>query len=94
MSTATWKAIEQLVQARDPHCRGAVILGLNEPLSVLVEQFAQAREVGMVKGFMVGRSVFASASQLWLKGELSDEDMMAQVVANFRVLYQAWRGVD
>jgi 5-dehydro-2-deoxygluconokinase len=94
VSTATWKAIEQLVQARDPHCRGAVILGLNEPLSVLVEQFAQAREVGMVKGFMVGRSVFASASQLWLKGELSDEDMMAQVVANFRVLYQAWRGVD
>lgn len=90
VSTATWKAIEVLVKARDPHCRGAVILGLNEPLAVLTEYFQYAHEVDLVKGFMVGRSVFYAPSLAWLKGELDDEAVIEQMVANFNVLYQAW----
>ena len=54
MQPAGWQALAALVQARDPGCRGAVILGLNQPLADLARGFAAATHP-IVKGFMVGR---------------------------------------
>jgi 5-dehydro-2-deoxygluconokinase len=61
MSGAGWEALAALVAERDPWCRGAVILGLNQPLAVLAAGFGQARHP-IVKGFMVGRSLWAEAA--------------------------------
>jgi 5-dehydro-2-deoxygluconokinase len=91
MQTAGWQALEQLVAQRDPHCRGAVILGLNQPLSVLAASFALATSP-VVKGFMVGRSVWADASLQWLGGQIDDARLVDTVADNFALLVRAWRG--
>jgi 5-dehydro-2-deoxygluconokinase len=90
MAAASWSALQALVAERDPQCRGAVILGLNQPVKELVRGFAAARNP-LVKGFMVGRTLWADASLRWLKQEIDDEALVAQVAANFGALVQAWR---
>jgi 5-dehydro-2-deoxygluconokinase len=90
MSAAGWSDLAALLGERDPYCRGAVILGLNQPLDVLAASFAQATNP-VVKGFMVGRSIWASASLSWLRNELDDEGLITEVASNFAVLVQAWR---
>lgn len=90
MQAEGWAALSQLVNERDPHCRGAVILGLNQPLQVLADSFAQATNP-LVKGFMVGRSLWVSASQRWLANQIDDATLIAEVATNFSQLVQAWR---
>jgi 5-dehydro-2-deoxygluconokinase len=90
LSAHRWEALDALVRERDPYCRGAVILGLSQPLDELVAGFAQAR-VPLVKGFMVGRSVWSEASQAWLRGEIDETDFKARVKANFMRLVDGWR---
>ncbi|MNS96629.1 hypothetical protein D3C72_1309400 [compost metagenome] len=91
MSARQWQALDALVQERDPWCRGAVILGLNQPLEQLVASFAQAT-TPLVKGFMIGRTVWADASLAWLRKEIDDAAFRQQVAANFRRLIGGWQG--
>ena len=90
MHAAGWDALQALIDKRDPACRGAVILGLNQPLHLLAESFAVATNP-IVKGFMVGRTLWADASLRWLKHEIDDPGLVQAVAANFAVLVQAWR---
>ncbi len=90
MSAAGWQQLADLVAQRDPYCRGAVILGLNQPIDYLAASFAQATHP-VVKGFMVGRSLWADASLSWLRGELGDAALIEQVANNFARLVHAWR---
>jgi 5-dehydro-2-deoxygluconokinase len=90
MQAEGWTALNALVQARDPHCRGAVILGLNQPLQVVANSFAQATNP-LVKGFMVGRSLWVSASRRWLARQIDDAAFIAEVASNFAILVEAWR---
>ncbi|HEX7689634.1 MAG TPA: 5-dehydro-2-deoxygluconokinase, partial [Burkholderiaceae bacterium] len=62
-----WAALAALVAARDPQCRGAVILGLSQPLAELARGFADGTHP-IVKGFMVGRSLWAEPARAWLRG--------------------------
>ncbi len=87
---AGWTALAELVAARDPQCRGAVILGLNQPLADLARGFAAATHP-IVKGFMVGRSLWVGPAQGWLRGDSSDDAFVASVAANFETLVDAWR---
>lgn len=90
MQPQAWSALAALVADRDPHCRGAVILGLNQPLQVLADSFALATNP-IVKGFMVGRTLWASASLRWLKDEIDDAAFVTEVAHNFACLVDAWR---
>ncbi len=90
MQPAGWQALEALVAERDRHCRGAVILGLNQPLDFLADSFQHATNP-IVKGFMVGRTLWADASLKWFKGELNDAQLVDEVARNFAVLVDAWR---
>jgi 5-dehydro-2-deoxygluconokinase len=90
MQAAGWAELAALLAQRDPYCRGAVILGLNQPLDYLCRSFAQATNP-VVKGFMVGRTLWADASQRWLRGDLADEALIAEVADNFATLVDAWR---
>jgi len=90
MQPAGWQALAALVQARDAACRGAVILGLNQPLAELARGFAAATHP-IVKGFMVGRSLWVSPAGAWLRGEIGDDAFIAAVAANFETLVDAWR---
>jgi 5-dehydro-2-deoxygluconokinase len=90
MQPAGWQALATLVEARDATCRGAVILGLNQPLAELARGFAVATHP-IVKGFMVGRSLWVAPATAWLRGEIADDGFIAAVAANFETLVDAWR---
>ena len=90
MQAQGWTALEALVNERDPLCRGAVILGLNQPLQHLAGSFALASNP-IVKGFMVGRTLWADASLQWLKHEIDDAAFVATVAHNFATLVEAWQ---
>ena len=90
MAAESWQALAELVAERDPQCRGAVILGLNQPLAHLAAGFAQASNP-IVKGFMVGRTLWATASLQWLRGEIDDAAFVDAVAHNFATLVDAWR---
>ena len=90
MESASWENLAALVGERDPHCRGVVILGLNQPLDTLAAGFAQATNP-IVKGFMVGRTIWGEASRAWLKGEIDDAALIEEVVVRFGGLASVWR---
>ncbi len=90
MQAAGWSALQALINERDPYCRGAVILGLNQPMAHLVDGFRHATNP-VVKGFMVGRTLWADASLQWFKGELDDAALIDVVARNFATLVDAWR---
>jgi len=90
MASASWAQLAALVAERDPHCRGAVILGLNQPLEGLVQGFAQATHP-IVKGFMVGRTIWGDPSRDWLRGDIDNATLIARVAERFGRLVEAWR---
>jgi 5-dehydro-2-deoxygluconokinase len=90
MQESGWAELKALIDERDPYCRGAVILGLNQPIAHLVDSFRLATNP-VVKGFMVGRSLWADASLAWLSGRMTDEQFVSEVAHNFTVLVNAWR---
>jgi 5-dehydro-2-deoxygluconokinase len=90
MSAAGWKALAALIAERDPHCRGAVILGLSKPLAQLQAGFAAATDP-IVKGFMVGRTLWSEPSLQWLRGAIDDDTLVRDVARNFGSLVDAWR---
>jgi len=49
--------LSELVEKRDPHCRGVVVLWLDAPLEVLCEGFNALANYSMVEGFAVGNAV-------------------------------------
>ena len=86
-------AIDAVIEERDPFCRGVVLLGLEAPYEVLKEGFAAARTSKTVKGFAVGRTIFADASKAWLAGEMTDEQAIADMAGKFGALVDLWLGL-
>jgi 5-dehydro-2-deoxygluconokinase len=91
VSAPMWQQIDALIHARDPYCRGVVLLGLNAPAESLREGFRAARASKTCRGFTVGRTIFYEPSRKWFLGELDDEGVKREVAANFVELIQAWR---
>ncbi|KAA2234663.1 bifunctional 5-dehydro-2-deoxygluconokinase/5-dehydro-2-deoxyphosphogluconate aldolase [Salinarimonas soli] len=89
-SPAAWQAIAAAITDRDPHCRGIVMLGLEAPEAQLREAFTAAAEVPLVRGFAVGRTLFAEAAKAWLSGRMSDEEAVADMTERFARLSAAW----
>ena len=89
-SRAAWAAIDDVIETRDPFCRGVVLLGLEAPHEVLEAGFAAARSSRTVKGFAVGRTIFADAARSWLAGTITDEEAVADMAARFGALVEVW----
>jgi len=89
MGRAGWSALADVVAAHDPHCRGAVILGLDQPIEALAVSFAQATHP-LVKGFMVGRTIWGDAARAWLAGHLDDHGLVKETAARYARLVDAW----
>lgn len=90
MAEPSWAALAALIAERDPQCRGAVILGLNQPLETLAAAFAHARHP-IVKGFMVGRTIWGEACTAWLRGEIDDDALVQRCSERYGALIRAWR---
>jgi 5-dehydro-2-deoxygluconokinase len=87
-SAGAWRNIEGAVQ--DPYCRGIVVLGLEAPEAELVRAFALAKDIPLVRGFAVGRTIFAGVAREWLSGRMTDEVAVAAMAAKFQTLVSEW----
>ena len=92
-SRAAWDAIDSVIETRDPFCRGVVLLGLEAPYDALKEGFATARTSRTVRGFAVGRTIFAEAGRAWLDGRIGDEEAVADMANRFGALVDLWSGL-
>jgi len=90
---AAWRAIEQVIAANDPYCRGIVVLGLEAPAAELQAAFRAASACRQVKGFAVGRTIFAEAADKWLSGKMTDPQAVADMAAKFEELVSMWKEV-
>ncbi len=93
-SAAAWRAIDDVIAARDPYCRGVVLLGLEAPIEALTQSFAIARTSASVRGFAVGRTIFAEAAGRWLRGEIGDDQAVDAMAAKFEALVDLWLSVE
>lgn len=87
---AAWARIDETIAANDSHCRGVVLLGLDAPAEELKAAFRATAGSATVKGFAVGRTIFASAAEKWLAGEMDDKDAVADMAGRFGALVAAW----
>jgi 5-dehydro-2-deoxygluconokinase len=93
-SAGAWRRIEAVVAENDPWCRGVMMLGLEAPAEQLEAGFALAAGVPLVKGFAVGRTIFAHAADRWLAGAMTDEEAVADMAGRFGRLVRAWEAAQ
>ena len=89
-SAVAWAAIDRVIEAADPYCRGVVLLGLDAPADELKAAFKVAKGSRTVKGFAVGRTIFGDAARAWLVGRIGDDAAVADMADRFRALCAAW----
>jgi 5-dehydro-2-deoxygluconokinase len=89
-SRSAWAQVDAVIETRDPLCRGVVLLGLEAPQEALEAGFAAARSSRSVKGFAVGRTIFADAAKRWFAGTLSDDEAVADMARRFGALVEIW----
>jgi len=86
-----WREVQAAVLENDPHCRGAVLLGLSAAHEELLSSFKAAAPFRIVKGFAVGRTIFHDVARDWLSGRIDDEAAVAELAAKLGALVDAWR---
>jgi 5-dehydro-2-deoxygluconokinase len=89
-NAAAWQAIAAAIAEGDPFCRGVVLLGLEASQAELARAFAAARQAPCVKGFAVGRTIFAGPAETWLQGGMDDAALVAEMASRFARLIAAW----
>lgn len=90
-SQASWQTLSAIIQRNDAYCRGILILGLDAPESTFDANFQAAKDIPLVKGFAVGRTIFGEPSAQWLAGEIDDQNLIAQVAERYSNLIRLWK---
>lgn len=90
ISHQAWARACAGIERRDPRCRGIVVLGLDASAEELEASFEVAAQFDLVKGFAVGRTIFAEAARRWLGGEIDDEAAISDMAARYRGLCEIW----
>nr|WP_321981594.1 5-dehydro-2-deoxygluconokinase [uncultured Cohaesibacter sp.] len=89
-SETAWSRACAMVTKYDPYCRGIVVLGLEAPTDQLAESFRTAAKFDLVKGFAVGRTIFAEVAHRWFAQAISDADAIAEMSGTFQNLCTLW----
>ncbi len=90
-SAAAWNNVETTIREHDPLCRGIVLLGLEAPAEELQAAFEASARADMVRGFAVGRTLFADAARKWLAGEITDDEAVDDMATRFGTLCSLWK---
>ncbi len=90
-SATAWNIIETTIREHDPLCRGIVLLGLDAPAEELQAAFEASAGADMVRGFAVGRTLFADAARKWLAGEITDDEAVDDMATRFGTLCRLWK---
>ncbi|ARY45297.1 bifunctional 5-dehydro-2-deoxygluconokinase/5-dehydro-2-deoxyphosphogluconate aldolase [Brucella melitensis] len=87
---AAWANACDAITRNDPHTRGIVVLGLDAPAEELEQSLGIAAGFDLVKGFAVGRTIFAEAARKWLSGTIDDAQAIAEMAARYQSLCDVW----
>ena len=90
LDPAYWRQVGEVIDAHDSHCQGIIVLGLNGTIEGISEAFYVASKQPWVKGFAIGRTLFAEAAQGWLQGHLDDVQAIELMATNYRLIIAAW----
>lgn len=88
---SSWQNIQDVIQANDPCCRGVVLLGLAASDEVLLRSFKAVAPFPVVKGFAVGRTIWAEAARLWMSRAIDDAQALDMLSERFGLLVSGWR---
>jgi 5-dehydro-2-deoxygluconokinase len=86
-----WDNVARAIETGDPLCRGVLLLGLEAPEKDLAQAFALAHNCNVVKGFAVGRTIFAEPAVEWFAGRIDDREATDRMAAAFARLGDLWR---
>ena len=89
-SDAAWHATCAAIQRNDAHTRGILILGLGEDEATLARSFAAAARHPLVRGFAVGRTIFAEPAAAFMRGEISPQAAILAMSATYARLCALW----
>jgi 5-dehydro-2-deoxygluconokinase len=89
---AAWSKSVEAIERNDPRTRGIVVLGLEAPEADLAASFERAARFPLVKGFAVGRTIFADAARDWLAGKADDATAIACMKDKYARLCRIWDG--
>jgi 5-dehydro-2-deoxygluconokinase len=89
-SDAAWGTACAAITRNDPHTRGIVVLGLEASTEELAASFAVAARHDLVKGFAVGRTIFADAARAWLGGAITDAEAVEDMATRYERLCRIW----
>lgn len=89
-SATEWQAIAAVIHARDPWCRGVLVLGLEASEEDLDRSFRIAASHPICRGFAVGRSIFADAAARWFAGALGDDAAIEDIAHRYARLVTRW----
>ncbi len=87
---AAWAAACDAITRNDAHTRGIVVLGLGESEDLLAASFATAAAFDLVKGFAVGRTIFADAAAGYMAGSITPEAAVTLMAQNYARLCTLW----
>ncbi len=90
-SAAAWENIAKAIATNDPYCRGIVLLGLEASEEQLAASFKIARGCALVKGFAVGRTIFAEPARAWFAGAIDDAAAIEAMAGSFARLCKMWQ---
>lgn len=90
LTDAAWQHTVSTIERNDPHTRGIVILGLGESEEKLAASFSIAARYPLVKGFAVGRTLFADSARAWMTGEIDDSTAITTMTKNYARLCELW----
>ncbi|MCL6740797.1 5-dehydro-2-deoxygluconokinase [Sphingomonas sp. RB56-2] len=88
---AAWANIVDVIQKRDPLCRGILMLGLSAPIPDLIASFKTAAQFPLIKGFAVGRSIFHDVATDWLSDRIGDDEATDMMASRLSALVEGWR---
>lgn len=89
-SDAAWTKACAAITRNDAHTRGIVVLGLDAPEAELAASLAVAARHDLVRGFAVGRTIFAEAARGWLAGQITDAEAIAMMATKYDNLCRIW----
>lgn len=90
LTQSAWDRAADTIRRNDSDTRGIVVLGLDAPREELASSFRLAAGEPLVKGFAIGRTIFAGPARAWLAGEIGDDEAVDTMAANYRELCTLW----
>jgi 5-dehydro-2-deoxygluconokinase len=66
------------------------MLGLDAPMEALTASFGLAKGARTVRGFAVGRTIFAEPAKAWFAGTMTDDEAVTEMARRFGALVSAW----